>query len=632
MRLSDQDIINTPAGTPFVFDVECYNNIFYVAFKSLINGGIVDFEQSPYTSFIDLDKMRWMFYKFLVIGFNSRNYDIPITTLFLTGKFTTETIHTVSNEIILNQLQIYQLEKKYNIIMPVINHIDLIEVCPLTASLKTYAGRLHCNKMQDLPYDPQSTLTYDEIQELKKYCVNDLDNTVLICNELKPQLTLRYQLTDQYGIDLRSKSDAQIAESVIGKEVAKLKGYFSKKPIIKEGTQYEYKTPSFVRFNSSYLSEKLNIIQTSKFTIDNGGSPKWPEGVGDKIKTSSGWKWGLIIKMNRSTYTVGMGGLHSTEKSVAHLSDKDTVLIDRDVESFYPRIVLNNQLMPTHLGQEFLSVYESIVNRRIEAKRAKNSIVADSLKITINGSFGKLGSKYSLLYAPDLLLQVTITGQLCLLMLIEMIESVGIPVVSGNTDGIVIKCPRVKEPELNSIIKQWEQITNFVTEETRYKATYSKDVNNYIAVKEDGTCKTKGTYSNPWNDPKQAIFRFHKNPQTTICSEAIVEYITKGIKLADTITQCTDVTKFVSVRNVKGGATKQAVYLGKVIRWYYTKNEQGYIEYKTNGNKVPKSDGAKPLMNLPVEFPSDIDYDWYIKEATNMLFDIGYYKKTKIFG
>ena len=56
----------------------------------------------------------------------------------------------------------------------------------------------------------------------------------------------------------------------------------------------------------------------------------------------------------------------------------------------------------------------------IEAKAQLAMYQAEdsSKKIQINGSFGKLGSKYSLLYAPDLLLQTTITGQLALLMLI----------------------------------------------------------------------------------------------------------------------------------------------------------------------------------------------------------------------
>ena len=107
----------------------------------------------------------------------------------------------------------------------------------------------------------------------------------------------------------------------------------------------------------------------------------------------------------------------------------------------------------------------------------------------------------------------------------------------------------------------------------------------------------------------------------------MVELITTGKAIKQTILECTEITKFVTVRDVKGGAVKNQIELGKVIRWYYAKGEQGYIEYKTNGNKVPKSDGGKPLMDLPAVFPSDINYDWYIKEAESILFDIGYYKK-----
>lgn len=66
-----------------------------------------------------------------------------------------------------------------------------------------------------------------------------------------------------------------------------------------------------------------------------------------------------------------------------------------------------------------------------------------TFKIVLNGTFGKLGSKYSFLYSPNLMIQVTITGQLALLMLIEALEAAGISVVSANTDGIVSRCPGI---------------------------------------------------------------------------------------------------------------------------------------------------------------------------------------------
>jgi len=80
----------------------------------------------------------------------------------------------------------------------------------------------------------------------------------------------------------------------------------------------------------------------------------------------------------------------------------------------------------------------------------------------------------------------------------------------------------------------------------------------------------------------------------------------------------------VSVRTVKGGAVKDGVFLGKSIRWYYKAGEEGEIIYADSGNKVPRSEGATPLMDLPSTFPQDIDYEWYEKEAERMLVDIGY--------
>jgi len=38
---------------------------------------------------------------------------------------------------------------------------------------------------------------------------------------------------------------------------------------------------------------------------------------------------------------------------------------------------------------------------------------------------------------------------------------------------------------------------------------------------------------------------------------------------------------------------------------------------------VPLSDGAVPCMDLPDEFPADVDHDYYIREAQRVLRDIG---------
>ena len=167
---------------------------------------------------------------------------------------------------------------------------------------------------------------------------------------------------------------------------------------------------------------------------------------------------------------------------------------------------------------------------------------------------------------------------------------------------------------MNHIVKQWENETLFETEATNYKALYSKDVNNYIAVKLDQTSKCKGAYS---------ASGLHKNPTNQICTDAVVDHLCTGNSLETAIRNCTDISKFINVRKVKGGAVKDGEYLGTAIRWYYAEGVEGHIIYASRGSKVPRSKGAKPLMDLPPTFPSDINYDWYIKEAYTILKSIG---------
>lgn len=605
-----------------VFDIECYENYFLIAFMSLSSGKIIYFERTLNHDF-NADKLNWIINTFCLVSFNGISYDIPILALALAGKSTAQ-LKQATNEIIMNDARPSDVLRSFRVKKLNVNHIDLIEVAPLRASLKIYGGRLHAPKMQDLPFDPAVILSAHQIAIVRWYCVNDLTNTAILHKSLSGQIDLRESMGKEYKMDLRSKSDAQIAEAVIAEEVERLNGCRSQRPIIEPGTRYKYKIPKFLRFQSGLMNWALEVVRNADFVVSEDGNIGMPE----ELKA-------LKLEMAGSVYRMGIGGLHSSEQRTAHLADADILLIDRDVTSYYPYIILNQGLYPQHLGPNFLKVYRALVERRIAAKHAGNKLVADSLKITINGSFGKLGSRYSVLYAPDLLIQVTVTGQLALLMLIERLELAGINVVSANTDGLVIKCPTPRQAECDGIVKQWEDDTSFETEDTQYLAVFSRDVNNYIAVKKkfdkatkqwlneaDG-CKTKGAYASP----DKSSDRLHKNPTNEICVDAVLAFLTTGTPILTTIKSCRNVQKFVSVRTVAGGAVKDGSFLGKSIRWYYAAGENGEIIYAKSGNRVPRSEGAKPLMEMPGAFPEDIDYDWYEREANRMLEDIGYIKR-----
>ena len=591
-----------------VFDVECYINYFLAMFKC-IRTGKISLVESYNDSPMERDKLAWMMKSFSLVSFNGIHYDVPVVSAAIAGKTCAE-LKYLTNEIITNGTKPYVALRTLKVKqLAGIDHIDLIAHAPVGTGLKKCGARLYAPMLQDLPFHHETELSVNQALIVRWYCGNDLVQTELLCRKLEEPLLLREQLGKEYGLDLRSKSDAQIAEAVIAEEVQKINGRRCQVPNIPPGTSYKYGTPAFLRFQSPLLNWVLQVVQGADFVVSEEGSIAMPP----EIK-------GLDIAMGNAVYRMGIGGLHSSEKSVAHVADDHTLLLDRDVTSFYPFIILLLGLYPPHLGPAFLTVYKKIVDRRLAAKARGDMVVSEALKITINGSYGKLASCYSVLYAPSLQIQVTLTGQLVLLMLIERLELAGIPVVSSNTDGIVIKTPKSREAEVLEIVKQWEADTGFNTEETRYKALYSRDVNNYVAVKLDGKTKTKGVFADPG---------LKKDPISRVCVDAVLGALTKGTPIYETIMQCKDVRKFLNVRNVPGGAVKNGDYLGKTVRWYYAEGEKGDIVKAVNGNSVSMSMGGKPLMRLPDSLPADVDFAHYIAEAEKMLVSIGYAKKEK---
>lgn len=624
------EFLSYPAGSAVMYDVEVYRNYFLVAFKHIDTGTYWYIEISPDSPAFDKQALLNVMYRYCVVGFNSIDYDLPIITYALDAPYT-HAIKKLSNQIIFE-------DKRIDTGGLPINHIDLIEVAPLQGSLKLYAARLHCKRMQELPIDPEADLSRDDADSIRDYCFNDLDNTELLYRELLPHIRLREKLGAQFGMDLRSRSDAQLAQEIINREITRITGKAPKRPGPKSavGKTFRYVAPSYIRFVSPELNRALDEIQAAEIVVGPTGHVICPKSIE-----------GRKIIIAGKAYTIGMGGLHSKEKSQAVIADENTRVIDRDVTGYYPNLILKNGFAPPHLGEVFLSALQAIVDRRTAGKAEvarlqdiidkgiSNDIEqtkamleeakpeADGLKIASNGTFGKTSDPYSTIYAPEQMVQITVTGQLCLLMAIERLEIEGIPVVSANTDGIVMACPRDKYDALCNIFRMWEARTMLETEETEYKALYSANVNNYIAVKMDGKCKPKGWYSEKGSALNSPL---SKNPQCLVVSDALQAFFTKNKPIEETIAECTDVRKFVAVMNVKGGAHKDGYYLGKVVRWYYGEGQTGEINYISNGNKVQRSEAATPLMQMD-GVPADLDRARYIADAYEELYEIGYYRR-----
>ena len=57
----------------------------------------------------------------------------------------------------------------------------------------------------------------------------------------------------------------------------------------------------------------------------------------------------------------------------------------------------------------------------------------------------------------------------------------------------------------------------------------------------------------------------------------------------------------------------------KIARWYYSTKTETPLKCAKNGNKVPKSAGAMPAMDLPEDLWDDLDFGWYMGEAQKKL-------------
>lgn len=533
------------------------------------------------------------------VGFNNREFDNIVVAAFCAARTEGE-IKRMADDIIVNRVAPWTALRRFMLADLSIDYIDLIEVAPSFVGLKAYGARMHMPKLQDMPIAHDANITPDLEPMLLEYCHNDVETTAELLRQLEKEVLLRVEMSRRYGVDMRSKSDSQMAEQAYISSMG-LKRRDNDVP-----ARVTYTPPDFLRFADPGLQRLLDRVASHVFDMNPAtGHVVLPDFLGaDTVKFGAG------------EYQLGVGGIHSVhDKQVCHVAGDD-VICDIDAASFYPSIILECGFVPASLGEAFVAEYRKIYERRLEAKRSGDKTTDATLKISLNGTFGKLASRYSVLYSPDLMLAVTLTGQFTLLMLIEWLEHAGAVTLSANTDGIAIRYPRALQSKVEQVVERFSQRSRFVFEYTQYRVLAMKDVNNYIAVKLDRGLKVKGIY---------APLSLRKNPTAQVAADAVGQWLANGTPFLTTI-KSAPFKDFISARNVTGGGQQQGTYLGKVVRWYQS-NDPALepIKYVKNGNKVPKTDGARACMTITdfEHHPEDLDLVWYQKEAIKIAIAVG---------
>jgi hypothetical protein len=615
-------------------DIEVYKNYFLVGFRRFSDGKTLKFEKSDRVEF-DAESVEGILRECTIVTFNGMAFDVPLIMLALKGA-TNAQLKVACDQIIKGRVRWWEVEDAIGVTVPrYVDQIDLIEPQPNAfASLKTLAGRLHVKRLQDLPIEPDAVLTHEEMDQTADYCLNsDLPATQALWEAMAEPLAMRVALGADLGEDLRSKSDTRVGMAIIKKRVEERTGSRVKKGEARPGATFRYKAPDYIKFDNPQLRDLLAAVEAHDFIVGPDGKAVLPKFLSD-----------AKIVLGSSTYQMGLGGLHSTESNRAVHSDDDFILIDADVASYYPAIIMTLGLFPPAIGEVFLPVYGGIKIDRLTAKKLKDKARDKGLKISLNGLFGDTSNPYSIAYSPKMTIAITLTGQWALLMAIARLVEAGIDCVSGNTDGVLIKCPRDKfegfiqrdgkdterlaPSALAEITDKWERDTGFDLEFVEYRSIYNQSVNSYFAIKADGEVKQKGPFANPWGPKGDMRERLMKNPNMTICTDAVLAYLTEGTPLEQTIRASTDIRSFVTVIKETKGATWRGKYLGKVVRFIWSTDGApilGVVPHATTGRhkRTPRSDGCRPVMDLPDTFPTDIDYAAYVAEAQKILIEFG---------
>jgi len=182
-------------------------------------------------------------------------------------------------------------------------------------------------------------------------------------------------------------------------------------------------------------------------------------------------------------------------------------------------------------------------------------------------------------------MKTTTTGQLSLLMLIEMLHLDKFKIVSANTDGVVVLFDNNRIEEFRNVQKRWEKITKFKLEETFYDTLVMSNVNNYLAIKSgdkplDQRVKLKG-----WFEIEKQP---HKNHSMRVVPKALYQYYVHGIDYHKTVYECEDIFDFCkAVKSNKGSyfelhdilsSKKNVEKLDKTVRYYVSNKGKKLIK------------------------------------------------------
>jgi hypothetical protein len=549
-----------------------------------------------------------------IVGFNSHRFDDHITYMALLSEASPAEMAARADAIIDGSYEVWGSPLEF----PVFN-LDLMKIAP--GSLKELGIRLGCPALRELPIRPGSILSHTQMDQIRKYNINDLVVTAELFHAVRSEIDMRVSLVEQTGIQgLLSEREPSIGARVMKQRYGR--GFWMPRESRKLLDEWSFSGSDVLDPRVSFSDPALRQVRdqiaglaltyrTAWSEPDNGGKPK---------KKMIRPEVSIAAQFAGTHYSVGIGGLHSVDRPGRFVSTADVMIVDVDVSSFYPSIILNLALCPRRLDpKKFLGIYRDLRTERLAAKAAGQDAAATGLKISINSIFGKTAEPYSVLCDPKIMTSVTVNGQMYLLALAERVTAAGAVVLSANTDGLTLAVLR-NDDRWSHAVDIFAAEFNFEFDRVEYAVYARRDVNNYCARTASGKIKAKGDYLSVARDLR------HKGGHR-IVSLAAQRCLLEDVPVSETVHGCTDLLAFLDYFKASQGWTvidQDGEPLPRINRWYESVNGQMLYKVREDGTGKTKLDGVRSAVLVPdlpegPGLPPDLDLDVYIAAAQKLV-------------
>jgi len=551
-------------------------------------------------------------------GFNIVGFDGPLIHLFMRmgGKATPQTIYDKAQAIIDSQDD----DKFTHTVRPsdrAFEWVDLYRINHFNnraraTSLKTLEFNMRMDNIEDLPFPVGTSLSREQIDVLRHYCTHDVAATELFRTKNVNAIRLREELSLRYDRDMMNHDDVKIGSAIfeIALENAGVQLYDfgpnGRTPRQTRRSVIHLKEciPDWIKFDQPEFTRVLNWFKAQSITETKG------------VFTD------VTATVNGFTFVFGLGGIHGSVESEVIESDDEHIIIDLDVQSYYPNLSIKNRIYPEHLGEQFCDVYEQLFNARKSTKKGSSENAA--YKLALNGTYGKSNDQFSVFYDPKFTMSITITGQLLLCILAEGLMTIpGLKIIQANTDGISIRVPRANKVLVDLARAAWQERTGLNLEEAVYKAMMIRDVNNYIAVYEDGSTKRKGAY--------EYKMGWHQNAGGLVVAKVAEKVLVEGAPIRQTVQQWPDIMDFMLRTKVPRSSYLQwgEERVQNTSRYYIAKGGKPLFKWmpplkgKQDWRRIGIESGwTVQVCNDIKDATLPVDFDYYVNEVEKLVLHI----------